>query len=101
MGLKEPISTMVNQNLVIQDLWNLDKSLYEQLIRDIFYNYYVESILKIYIPCSSKEGKKIWPSSKGGELFPTFPLRLPLSQSVLFFSIGNALQCNLGMQITT
>lgn len=46
-------------DLVIKDLWNLDKSWKDWLIRKIFNNALdVENILEIYIPRSSREYKK-------------------------------------------
>ena len=60
---------MINQERVIKDLWSSDKRWNEQLIKNIFYNSTdVESILKIYIPRTSRDDKKVWPYSKGGEL---------------------------------
>lgn len=58
--LKKPLSDIVNNDLVVKDLWNSDKSWNDQIIRNIFNNSFdVEKILKIYIPHRNKDGKKI------------------------------------------
>lgn len=58
-------SNVVNQDLVVINLWDPEKSWYE-LIRNVFNDASeIENILKIYIPCVNRDDMEIWVFSIG------------------------------------